>query len=139
MRINKVLLVGIPAIFIFAAIAVLFGPGPASKPMVKVRLIAVKADRSNPDDLARAREKIDEIYEALEKGESFEKLAKEKSEAESAPQGGDMGWRGRGTLPPHHEDAVFHLEPGQFTEIIEDETLENVIYRILYVEERRNF
>ena len=139
MRINRVLLVGVPAIFIFAIAVVLFGPGPKSKPMVKIRLIAVKADRSNPDDLARARQKIEEIYQALENGENFIKLARKKSEAESAPQGGDMGWRGRGTLPPHHEDAVFHLESGQYSEIIEDVTLDNVIYRILYVEERRNF
>ena len=139
MRINKALLIGIPVIFIFAVLVVLFGPGPKSKPMIKVRMIAVKAKRSNPDDVARARQKIDEIYEALENGEDFAELAREKSEADSRLQGGDMGWRGKGTLPPTHEDAVFHLEPGQHSEIIEDVTLEDVVYRILYVEERRGF
>ena len=139
MRIPKALWIGIPAMFVLAAILVFLGPGPKPTPMIKIRLIAVKANRSNPDDVERARRKIEEIYEALENGESFRKLAKEKSEADSARQEGDMGWRGRGSLPPHHEDAVFYLEPGHYTEIIGDMTLEDVIYRILYVEERRNF
>ena len=139
MRMPKALWIGVPAVFIFAAAIVFLGPGPKRTPMIKIRSIAVKANRSDPDDLERARRKIKEIYEALENGESFKKLAREKSESANALQDGEMGWRGRDTLPPHHEDAVFYLEPGRHTEIIEDIALEIVIFRILYVEERRNF
>ncbi len=139
MRTSRILWIGVPAIFIFAAVVVLFGPGPKPQPIVRVRSIAVRANRSDPDDVARARQKIKEIYQAIEEGEDFKKLARERSESDNYRQDGDMGWRGRGTLPPHHEDAVFDLEAGQHSEIIEDITLEHIIYRILYVEERKNF
>lgn len=139
MRTSRILWIGVAAVFIFAIAVVLLGPGPKPQPVIRVRVIAVRANRSDADDIARARQKIEEIREALEKGEDFKKLAREKSEADNARQDGDMGWRGRGTLPPHHEDAVFHLEPGQHSEIVEDITLEHTIFRILYVEERKNF
>jgi parvulin-like peptidyl-prolyl isomerase len=139
MRIPKALWIGVPAIFIFACALVFLGPGPKAKPKIHVRSIVVKADRLDPDDIARAHDKIHEIYASLEEGADFSELAREQSESDNAQQDGDMGWWGRGTLPSHHEDAVFYLEPGHYTEIIEDVTLENVMFRILYVEERRNF
>ena len=118
MRMTKMLWIGVPAIFLFAVAAVIWGPGPKPKPAVHVRSIAVLANRSNPEDLERARQKIEGVYESLEKGGNFKKLAKEKSEAENARQEGDMGWRGWGTLPPNHEEVAFTLEPGKYSEII---------------------
>lgn len=139
MRMTKTLWIGVLVVFLSAIVVAIWGPGPKPQPAVRVRSIATIARRSDPDDLKRARLKIEEAQASLEKGESFKKLAREKSEAENATEDGDMGWRGSGTLPPNHEQIVFRLEPGQYSEIIEDVTTDYVIYRILYVEERRNF
>jgi parvulin-like peptidyl-prolyl isomerase len=102
-------------------------------------MIVVQADPSDPDDVARARQKIEKIHEYLEKGANFEQLAKNESEALSASDGGDMGWSGKGVLPERLEDIAFRLEPGQYSDIIEDHRTEDLVYRIIYVEERRNF
>jgi parvulin-like peptidyl-prolyl isomerase len=50
-----------------------------------------------------------------------------------------MGWIGKGVLPKSLEDILFKLEPGQYSEIIQDHAGDQLVFRILYVEERRNF
>ncbi len=46
----------------------------------------------------------------LDKGESFKKLAKEKSTDPSASRGGNLGWFGKGMMDPDFEKAVFALK-----------------------------
>ena len=139
MRMTKMLWAVVPVIFIFAAGTILWGPGSKKKPEVKIRSIAVVADRWNPADIDRARQRIEEILEFLDDGADFEKLAQERSEAANAAQSGDMGWWGEGTLPAHHEDIAFALEPGRYSKIIKDTGTDRVVFRILYLEDRRNF
>ena len=139
MRMTKILWVAVPLMFLFAAGVVLWGPGPKLKPEVKIRSIAVLADRLDPEDIERARQKIEGIQKSLESGANFERLATEQSEAANAVQGGDMGWWVKGMLPAHHEDIIFSLEPGQHSEIIKDTQTDHVVFRILYLEDRRNF
>jgi peptidyl-prolyl cis-trans isomerase SurA len=57
----------------------------------------------------------------IEKGESFERLAARYSENPNASDGGFVGTvhRGQGQLPPHLERAVFALEKGQTSAILE--------------------
>ena len=57
----------------------------------------------------------------VEQGESFEELAKKFSEDGSAANGGDLGWSKRGNFVPEFEAAVFNLEEGQVSQIIESE------------------
>lgn len=139
MRITKILWIAVAVVFLLGVAAVFLGPQPARNPEVKLRQIVVQANPSDPADVERARQKIEEIYSLLEKGADFGQVALAKSEAPNAAQGGEMGWMGRGILAKHHEDIVFRLEEGQFSEIIEDRRTEDLIYRIFYVEERRNF
>ncbi len=46
----------------------------------------------------------------LDKGESFKKLAKEKSTDPSASRGGNLGWFGKGMMDPDFEKAAFALK-----------------------------
>ncbi|GAB4336718.1 MAG: hypothetical protein Kow0099_09800 [Candidatus Abyssubacteria bacterium] len=139
MRTTKALWMIVAAIFVVGGALAIWGPGPERKPEVKARIIAVKADASDPEDIKRAREKIQETYDFLRKGASFEQLARNRSEADSARDGGDMGWIGRGTLSADLEEVVFSLKPGEFSEILEQKRAEDIVYRILYVEQRRHF
>jgi parvulin-like peptidyl-prolyl isomerase len=139
MRLTKILWLVVPVVFILAIAGALLSPGRKPQPEAKVRVIAIKADPADPADVERARKKIEETYEFLKNGADFAQVAGSKSEALSADSKGDMGWVGKGVLPKHLEDVIFKLEPGQFSEIIKDTAGESVVFRILYVEQRRNF
>ena len=127
------------AVFLIAIVGALWGPGSKPEPAARIRQIVVRANPSDPDDMERARKKIDEIYGYLDNGANFEQVAINKSEALNASDGGDMGWIGRGILPPRLEDVAFQLEPGQYSEIIIEDAGDPFIYRVLYVENRHGF
>jgi peptidyl-prolyl cis-trans isomerase C len=46
-------------------------------------------------------------------------LARETSEAPSAPQGGDLGFFARGQMVPAFENATFAMQPGETSDIVE--------------------
>jgi parvulin-like peptidyl-prolyl isomerase len=139
MRLTKILWLAIPFVFLLAILGTIFGPGRELQPEVKVQMIAVKADPDDPADVERARKKIEEAYEFLENGAEFDKVVAAKSEALSANTQGDMGWIGKGVLPKELEDVVFSLEPGHHSEILQGSAGDDLVYRIMFVEERRNF
>ena len=126
--------------FLVAVGLTMLGPAPEARPEVRLRQIVTLAGKEDAEDIERARLKIEKVHERLEQGENFARLAAELSEALNASDGGDMGWMGRGILPPHLEDVAFELDGGQHSEILEEVRNEkNVLFRILFVEERRNF
>ena len=140
MRMTKILWIAVPIVFILAVGLTLLGPTPEAKPEVKLRQIVTTADPEDPEDAERAREKIIDIYNQLESGANFEQLAKEESEAPNSVDGGDMGWMGEGLLPLNLEEVAFGLETGGYSKVIdESKGGEIIIFRILYVEDRRNF
>jgi len=140
MRMTKILWIATPVVFLLATAIALLGPGPARNPEIWLFQIVVKADKSDPDDIERAQEKIQDLYEQLNSGAEFQELARENSEAQDAGGGGDMGWRGEGVLPLELEEKAFGLAPGHLSEIIESQLdYDTTTYRILYVKERRNF
>jgi parvulin-like peptidyl-prolyl isomerase len=137
---TKILWIAIPVVFSVAIGLTLFGPKPELRPEIKLRQIVVVADATDPEDVERARSKIEDVYEELRGGADFIQLAKDRSEALNAGAGGDMGWMGEGRLPTILEEAAFATESGHISEIIEESRgEETLIFRILYVEERRNF
>jgi peptidyl-prolyl cis-trans isomerase C len=73
------------------------------------------------DDAARelAVEKIQTVQEQLRGGADFDGLARETSEAPSAPQGGDLGFFARGQMVPAFENATFAMQPGETSDIVE--------------------
>ncbi|MBE6513607.1 MAG: peptidyl-prolyl cis-trans isomerase [Candidatus Methanomethylophilaceae archaeon] len=52
------------------------------------------------------------IMTRLEKGESFEALAKRFSKCPSGSKGGNLGWFGRGDMVPEFEEACFNGKKG---------------------------
>ena len=126
--------------FLVAVGLTMLGPASEARPEVRLRQIVTLAEKEDAEDVERARLKIEKIHERLEQGEDFARLATELSEALNSNDGGDMGWMGSGRLPPNLEDVAFELDGGQHSEILEEVRNEkNVLFRILFVEERRNF
>jgi peptidyl-prolyl cis-trans isomerase SurA len=80
-----------------------------------------------PKVSAAEREKAKALMEELRKrivegGESFPELAKKYSaDPGSAPNGGDLGFQKRGTFVPEFEAAVYKLEKGQVSQVVETE------------------
>jgi parvulin-like peptidyl-prolyl isomerase len=56
---------------------------------------------------------------ALTGEEDFTTVARELSDGPSAPEGGDLGWVERGTLVGPLSDAVFALEPGGISPVVQ--------------------
>jgi len=75
-------------------------------------LVSLPSD-AGKDAEQKEREKAESLLARLEKGESFEKLAKEASDDPgSASKGGDLGYFGRGVMTPEFETAAFALQKG---------------------------
>lgn len=71
------------------------------------------------------------VIERLNKGESFDKLAKELSiDKGSGKRGGDLGFFGRGAMVKPFEAASFKLEKNQISEPIKTEFGYHIIKRI---------
>ncbi|RMH17923.1 MAG: hypothetical protein D6698_07785 [Gammaproteobacteria bacterium] len=79
-------------------------------------LIEVGQDASEAEKKA-AKDKATSLYEALQKGASFEELAKSSSDDPvSAKQGGDLGFFGKGDMVPPFEEAVSKLNINEISE-----------------------
>jgi peptidyl-prolyl cis-trans isomerase SurA len=81
-------------------------------------LIGVPANATQQNvDAARAR--IDEIHSRLAAGEDFAQLAVANSQAQTALDGGSLGWRKGAQLPTLFSDIVIRMKPGDFSEPIQ--------------------
>jgi len=65
--------------------------------------------------LVETEEEANQIITELDAGSDFVELAKEKSTGPSGPNGGDLGYFGRGQMVPEFETAAFDLEKGGYT------------------------
>jgi peptidyl-prolyl cis-trans isomerase D len=78
-------------------------------------LVAVK-DSDSEAAKQKAKERIEKIYKEAKAGADFAKLAKDNSDGPSAPNGGDLGWFGKGAMVPDFEKAAFALKKGEVSE-----------------------
>ena len=68
----------------------------------------------------KVRNLLFDIKDRLERGESFETLAKQYSQDPgSAGRGGELGFFGRGQLAPEYEAAAFSMSPGDISMPVE--------------------
>ena len=66
--------------------------------------------------LVTEKQTAEEIIKRLKGGADFITLAKEKSTGPSGPNGGDLGYFGRGAMLPAFETAAFELDIGQHSQ-----------------------
>lgn len=62
--------------------------------------------------LVETEDEAKALVEELNGGADFAALAKEKSTGPSGPNGGALGWFGKGMMVPEFENAVLAMEPG---------------------------
>lgn len=93
------------------------------------RKIVVKVtELQGPDE---ARREIDAIYARLQKGDDFEKLARELSEDDaSAPLGGEIGWFALEGLDPEFSELIAQLKDGEYSRPFRDASGWQVVQRI---------
>jgi len=100
---------------------------------VRARHILVKVPSGSGEEGKRApREKIAEILEKVRSGGDFAELARKYSEDSTSAKGGDLGAFSRGTMVKPFEDAVFALEAGAVSEVVET----RYGFHVIKVEER---
>lgn len=63
--------------------------------------------------LVETEEAAQAIIDELAGGADFAELARTRSTGPSGPNGGSLGWFGKGMMVPPFEEAVLALEPGQ--------------------------
>ncbi len=83
---------------------------------VRLGHILISLD-ANADAAAvnEAKVKVDKIYNDLEKGKDFSRLATEYSAGQKALEGGDLGWRVSNELPTLFSDQIKAMKVGEFT------------------------
>jgi peptidyl-prolyl cis-trans isomerase SurA len=63
------------------------------------------------------RQKLLELRERIEEGDSFADIARVESEdPASAAEGGELGWNSAGTFHPQFEDQMARLDPGEVSQ-----------------------
>ncbi len=65
--------------------------------------------------LVKEKAEAEELIKELDGGADFAELAREKSTGPSGPNGGDLGFFGRGQMVPPFDEAVFALDTGSYT------------------------
>lgn len=81
-------------------------------------LIKVAAD-ADAKAKAAARKKAERALARIKAGEDFAKVAKSMSEDSTADKGGELGWFRKGTMVPAFDAAVFSMQPGATSDIIQ--------------------
>lgn len=83
--------------------------------------------------LLKTEEKAKEVYELIAHDGDFAKLAKEHSTGPSGPNGGDLGYFGKGQMVPEFSEAAFALKVGEVSEPVKTQ----FGWHLIKVEDRR--
>ncbi|ERI51277.1 molecular chaperone SurA [Pseudomonas sp. EGD-AK9] len=74
------------------------------------------SEGASSSEIQAADRQARELYQQLQQGADFAQLAISRSASETALEGGEMGWRKAGQLPPPFDSMVSALSPGEVTE-----------------------
>ena len=86
---------------------------------VRVRDILIKVDPQDPSNKIEAKKKkAEEILDKARKTKDFASLAKQYSEAENGPKGGDLGWVQKGMLGEQLESILFKMKAGELSGVL---------------------
>ena len=89
-------------------------------PEVRLANIQISlAEGATPDEIALAKNKIDEIKGMIGRGElDFRSAAIRYSQAQNALDGGEIGWRTLDSVPPAFAAILQSMKPGQVTDAV---------------------
>jgi len=80
-------------------------------------ILVLLRQQTSDDDQAKAKQRIDSIYNELKKGADFAEMARQHSEDRgSARRGGDIAWIQKGQTLKEFEDVAFSLKKGEMSE-----------------------
>jgi len=87
---------------------------------VKLSEILVSTEQAgdDPQQLAAAEAKANDLLKQIRAGASFEDIAKKQSQGLSAAEGGELGYFERGKLAKQLEDVTFAMKKDQVSDVI---------------------
>ncbi len=93
------------------------------------RIVRRTSAQDHPDERRRQREAAFAIHEALREGAPWAEVVAGSDDDEGREQAGLLGLVQRGDLGPGLEGAVYALEPGQISPVLETEEGYEIAYR----------
>lgn len=69
--------------------------------------------------LVKTEEEAKKLYDEIQNGASFAKIAEEKSLCPSGQNGGDLGFFGKGMMVKPFEDTAFSLNVGEISQPVQ--------------------
>ena len=99
------------------------------KDKYKVKNILIKAKDDVSFELVKVE--IEDVFNKLKEGGSFDDLAKQFSQGPNAEKGGDMGYIEQGQMLEALDKAISKLKPGEFSEPVKSD----IGYHIFKVED----
>lgn len=75
-------------------------------------------EQATQDVVAQKQALANQVYEQLQQGQPFEKMALKYSTAPNAIQGGELGWKSNTSLPPQIIDQIKNLPIGGVSQVI---------------------
>jgi peptidyl-prolyl cis-trans isomerase D len=82
-------------------------------------ILITTSPQDSPAEREKKRQRAEDVLQKARGGEDFAELARRYSEGPSAPQGGDLGQFARGRMVKPFEDAVFAMQKGDISDIVE--------------------
>jgi peptidyl-prolyl cis-trans isomerase SurA len=84
--------------------------------------IFLSMEGKTPEEIAAVRRKADDLRNRVVKGQDFTLIAQKYSEGQTAKDGGPLGTFKRGELTKDLDDAVFAMNKGQISDVIQTKT-----------------
>ncbi len=98
-------------------------PQPGQVAAARHILVQFQGSMRAGPDITRSREeataRINEVLQKARAGEDFAALAREYSDGPTGPRGGDLGTFPRGRMVPAFDNAVFAMQPGGISDVVE--------------------
>jgi peptidyl-prolyl cis-trans isomerase C len=92
--------------------------------------ILIGMENAGEAEKATARSRLEEIRREIGAGASFGDQATMHSDCPSGKKtGGSLGWFGHGTMVKEFDDAVFSMEVGELSELVETDLGIHLIYK----------
>ncbi len=72
-------------------------------------------EEGSPEEIQKARSKVEEAIKALQEGASFAKVSANYSDAPNALEGGNLGWKAASQIPSLFQEALKNMQPGEIS------------------------